>query len=153
MKLHRYRKTKSQMNKPWPSNHSSPTCRSWEVLKQQFRAFHAPSHPACLSLSLCLESRVLPLALDLVYLAFKVWCGKTSGLSPYSCLINKTLWPWEFPGGLVVKILGFHCHGPGTMPGQETEILQAVWHRQKKKTCSPYCSVPHHSNVMTDVDN
>ena len=29
---------------------------------------------------------------------------------------------WEFPGGLVVRILGFHCHGPGSIPGQGTEI-------------------------------
>ena len=27
----------------------------------------------------------------------------------------------EFPGGLVVKILGFHYHGPGSIPGQGTE--------------------------------
>ena len=53
----------------------------------------------------------------------------------------------------MVKILGFHCHGPGTMPGQETETLQAVWHSQKKKTCGPYYLVPHHSNVTIDVDN
>ena len=82
---------------------------------------------------------------DLAAAAFNVWCGKTSELSPYSCLINKTLWqkqklwPWEFPGGPVVKILAFHCHGPASIPGQETEILQAVWHSQKKKTCGPYC--------------
>ena len=32
----------------------------------------------------------------------------------------------EFPGGLVVRIPGFHCHGPGSLPGQGTEIPQAV---------------------------
>ena len=40
---------------------------------------------------------------------------------------------WEFPGGLVVRILGFHCCGPGSIPGWETEIPQAVQRGQKKK--------------------
>ena len=39
----------------------------------------------------------------------------------------------EFPGGLVVRILGFHYCGPDSIPGQGTEILQAVWHGQTKK--------------------
>ena len=26
----------------------------------------------------------------------------------------------EFPGGLVVRIWGSHCHGPGSIPGQGT---------------------------------
>ena len=30
-----------------------------------------------------------------------------------------------FPGGLVVRILGFHCCGPGSIPGRGTEILQS----------------------------
>ena len=34
----------------------------------------------------------------------------------------------EYPGGQVVRILGFHCHGPGSIPGWGTEILQAVQH-------------------------
>ena len=43
-------------------------------------------------------------------------------------------WPlWEFPGGLVVRILGFHCCDPGSVPGWGTEIWQAVWHSHKKK--------------------
>ena len=37
----------------------------------------------------------------------------------------------EFPGGLVVRILGFHCHGLGSIPSQGTEIPQAAWHGQK----------------------
>ena len=32
----------------------------------------------------------------------------------------------EFPGCLVVRILGFHCRGPGLISGQGTEKLQAV---------------------------
>ena len=38
---------------------------------------------------------------------------------------------WEFPGGLVVRILGFHCSG--SIPDQGAEILQAVWRGFKKK--------------------
>ena len=32
----------------------------------------------------------------------------------------------EFPGGLVVRIPGFHCRGPGSILGQRTEIPQAT---------------------------
>ena len=39
----------------------------------------------------------------------------------------------EFPGGLVARILGFHWSSLGLIPGWGTEILQAVWHSQKKK--------------------
>ena len=39
----------------------------------------------------------------------------------------------EFPGGIVVRITGFHCHGPGSISGWGTEILQAAWHSPKKK--------------------
>ena len=39
----------------------------------------------------------------------------------------------EFPGGLAVRIPGFHCHGPGSIPGRGTEIQQAMQHSQKKK--------------------
>ena len=39
----------------------------------------------------------------------------------------------EFPGGLVVRILGFNCCGPGSIPCLETEVLQGAWHSQKKK--------------------
>ena len=38
----------------------------------------------------------------------------------------------EFPGGLVVRIRHFHCHG-SSIPGRGTEIPQAAWHGQKKK--------------------
>ena len=33
---------------------------------------------------------------------------------------------WEFPGGLVVRILGFHCYGPGSIPGWGTDIQRAT---------------------------
>ena len=35
----------------------------------------------------------------------------------------------EFPAGLVVRILGFHCCGPGSIPGCRTEIPQAKKNR------------------------
>ena len=38
----------------------------------------------------------------------------------------------EFPGGLLAKILGFHCHGLSSKPGWKTEIPQATWHGKKK---------------------
>ena len=40
----------------------------------------------------------------------------------------------EFPGVLVVRMAGFHCHGPGSVLGQGTEILQAEQHGPKKRT-------------------
>ena len=40
---------------------------------------------------------------------------------------------WEFPGGLVVRILGFHCYGLGSVTGQGTEIPQAAQRGKKKK--------------------
>ena len=33
----------------------------------------------------------------------------------------------------MVRILGFHCHGPGSTPSQGTEIPQATQCGQKKK--------------------
>ena len=41
---------------------------------------------------------------------------------------------WEFPGGPVVRILGFHCHGPGSSPGQGTETEQCLG-----STCTHCC--------------
>ena len=32
----------------------------------------------------------------------------------------------ELPDSLMVRIWGFHCHGPSSIPGQRTEILQAT---------------------------
>ena len=29
----------------------------------------------------------------------------------------------EFPGGLEIRIPGFHCHGLPSVPGQETKVL------------------------------
>lgn len=37
-----------------------------------------------------------------------------------------------FPGGLMVKIPGFHCYGLGSIHGQGTEIPQTAGHGQEK---------------------
>ena len=34
----------------------------------------------------------------------------------------------KFPGGPVVRIQHFHCHGLDLIPGQGTKILRAMWH-------------------------
>ena len=48
----------------------------------------------------------------------------------------------EFPGDLVVRILGFHCCGLGSTPGGGTEIPQAILcGRKKKRRCSIKVSV------------
>ena len=39
----------------------------------------------------------------------------------------------EFPGSPVVRILGLHCRGLGSIPGQGTEIPQTTRCGQKKK--------------------
>ena len=50
----------------------------------------------------------------------------------------------EFPGGLVLRILGFHCHGPVSVPGQGTEIPQATQQNKQKK---PTPLTPHTKEV------
>ena len=50
---------------------------------------------------------------------------------PGACLFTKTI---SMGNSLVVQWLGtrlFHCHGPGSVTGWATKILQAVWHDQK----------------------
>ena len=44
-------------------------------------------------------------------------------------MLRKIVADWEFPGGLVVRILGFHCRVSGSIPDLRTEILQdlQVW--------------------------
>ena len=39
----------------------------------------------------------------------------------------------EVLGGLIVRILGFHCCGLSSVPGQEIKILQAMWYGPQKK--------------------
>ena len=38
---------------------------------------------------------------------------------------------WDLPGGPVLKTRHFHCRGQGSIPGQGTNILHAVWHGQR----------------------
>ena len=45
---------------------------------------------------------------------------------------SKVLLSCKFPGGIVVRILGFHCHGLGSVPGQGPEISQVTWPKNKK---------------------
>ena len=40
----------------------------------------------------------------------------------------------EFPGSPVVGTWSFHCPGPGSIPGQGTNILQAVQCGRKKSS-------------------
>ena len=69
---------------------------------------------------------------QIVYVCFflEIVCYSISFIFP--CNI-KIILSREFPGGLVVRILGFHCRGLGSVPGWGTEIPQATQHSQKKK--------------------
>lgn len=53
---------------------------------------------------------------------------------PYSTLSVPFLKSGSSLGSPVVKILGFHCHGPGSVPVWGTETLQAAEHSQKLKS-------------------
>ena len=48
---------------------------------------------------------------------------------------------WEFPRGLAVGILSFHCHDPSSLPRQGTEILKGTCCGQKKKKMSFFSSL------------
>ena len=61
--------------------------------------------------------------------------------------INSSL--WEFPDGLVVRILGFHCRSLGSIPGWGTEIPQASWWGKKKKIyIYIYIYIPFTLNIL-----
>ena len=47
------------------------------------------------------------------------WLGLKTGI------LKPEFFPWEFPGSPVVRILGFHCGAPGSIPGWGTQIPQA----------------------------
>ena len=47
-------------------------------------------------------------------------------------LFKVMIYDGKFPGGPVVRTLCFHCWGLRFSPCQETKILQAVQHDQKK---------------------
>ena len=47
---------------------------------------------------------------------------------------------WGFPGGLVIRIPGFHCRGPGSVPHWGTEVRQATlcsWKKTNKPEYGP----------------
>ena len=48
-------------------------------------------------------------------------------------LRSKAMQVWGFPGGLVVRILGFHCSGLDSTSGQGTGTPQAKQHGQMNK--------------------
>ena len=52
----------------------------------------------------------------------------------------------EFPGGLVVRILGFHFHGPGSFPGQELrshKVCSSVKKKEREKERKKEREVKH----------
>ena len=51
----------------------------------------------------------------------------------HSVLFSILISSREFPGGPVVMTWCFHCRGPGSIPGQGTEIPEAAWCSQNKK--------------------
>ena len=54
------------------------------------------------------------------------------GRCPSRDVCNYKMYIGELPGGPVVRTLQFHCHGLGSIPGQETKIPQDSQYRQKK---------------------
>ena len=48
----------------------------------------------------------------------------------------------EFPRGLVVRILFFHCCGPGSIPDQGIEIPQAM-----------QCDQKHHEIILHPIES
>ena len=63
----------------------------------------------------------------------------------------KELLTQGFPGGLVVRMPGFHCLGPGSIAGWGTEIPQAARCSQKKTREMPRASyaAPRVSRALT----
>ena len=60
---------------------------------------------------------------------------------------------WEFPGGPVVKTWCFHCHGPGSIAGGGTKILQAAQCSQKKKKGPHIVIAWYASQVFFDISS
>ena len=51
----------------------------------------------------------------------------------FTLFTNRECFGWEFPSSLMVRILGFHCWGPGSIPGQGIEIPQLHSKTRKKE--------------------
>ena len=60
--------------------------------------------------------------------------GWLKGQKIFSQLWRTEVQDQKVPGSRVVRILGFHSHGPVSVPGQGTEIPQARWQSQEKNT-------------------
>ena len=153
MKLHRFRKTKSQMNKPrhqitqvqpvGPEKFSNSNSEPSMLL-------HTPAYLSLLS-AWKAESFLQPLTWSTQPSMSGVARPQGSvhtALSsiklygPGSSLVAQWLRSWAFTAMAQVQSLvrkRRHCKLCGTV--------------KKKKTCGPYCSVPHHSNIRIDVDN
>ena len=54
-----------------------------------------------------------------------------------SVFLKLETYPREFPGGIVVRIPGFHCHGPGSVPGWGTGDPASYVAQPKKKRTYP----------------
>ena len=61
----------------------------------------------------------------------QVWLVKEVN-SRAECILDKRKVSREFPGNPVVRTGYFHWRGLGSIPGQETKILQTMWHGQKE---------------------
>ena len=59
----------------------------------------------------------------------------------------------ESPGGLVVRIPGFHCSSTSSIPDLETEVLQGVLHGQHTQTHTHLCiCVCVYTHIHTHTD-
>ena len=67
-------------------------------------------------------------------------------------MISKETKIREFPSGPVVRTQCFHCCGPGSIPGQGTQIPQAMQYRKKKKNYTGlFFSFRHHASKKSGV--
>ena len=53
-----------------------------------------------------------------------------------------------FPGGLVVRILGFHCHGPGSIPVGKLKSCKLLSEAKKKKNLYIYI----HTHIFVHIE-
>ena len=55
----------------------------------------------------------------------------------------------------MIRIWCFHCCGLASVPGQETEILQATWHGQKKERSGvmsyPVLGLPRYIHALQNA--
>ena len=73
-----------------------------------------------------------------MYQIYKTMVSKQWTSREQKAVRDKKQRRWEFPGGLVIGIPGFHCCGLGSVPGRGTEILQAMQCSQKQTNKKPH---------------